>query len=68
LLYPVGNSSALASTIRDVINDHTLGRVLATTAYKMVKSHYSFETARSANLRAFDLDDVAVGDGQLVLR
>jgi glycosyltransferase involved in cell wall biosynthesis len=68
LLYPVGNSSALASAISDVINDHTLARVLAATAHKMVKSHYSFETAQSANLKAFDVDDVAAGDGQLVLQ
>lgn len=68
LLYPVGDYSALAAAIEDVINERKLAARLTTTAHSVVKSLYSFETARSANLRAFDFDRVTARDGQLVLQ
>ena len=55
LLFPVGDSHALAASIQRLTNDPDLGTELAANAYRMVKSQYSVEAISEAYLRVFDL-------------
>jgi glycosyltransferase involved in cell wall biosynthesis len=68
LLFPVGNSAALAAAIEQVTSDLQFSMELAANAYRMVKAYHNSENASTAILNVFGVQTSRSGDRQLAFQ